>query len=229
MAKVVFSAVVGDARNAVGGVVFTKSRAGAVVRRKVSPVQPRSDDQNEVRASFTTFSKIWATTLTDLQRAGWISLADANPTTDVFGNSIILTGLQMYQSLNRALSTLGVARIDNAPVNLSAGFPGALTITAVHDPGGSLTLLPSIFNAGTDGWVAFGAAAVNQGRKFIGTRLRVLDSDTAVLAAPIDLYAEYTAKFGALRAGQRVSLGLMYVNKTTGAQGTRATSSIIVA
>ena len=61
MAKILFSAVVGDARKKIGGVVFTKGSTGAVVRRKVSPTQPRTQDQRNVRASFSSLSKNWAT------------------------------------------------------------------------------------------------------------------------------------------------------------------------
>jgi len=69
MAKIQFSAVVGDARGKVGGNVFTKGRSGAVLRTKVSPVQPRSSFQRAVRSGFTAESKAWTGDLDDTQRA----------------------------------------------------------------------------------------------------------------------------------------------------------------
>lgn len=132
MAKIVFSAVVGDARKKAGGVVFTKGRTGAVVRRKVSPIQPRSQAQRNVRSSFTAFSKRFGSqNLTDADRAGWISLAVANPRKDVFGQTKVLTGLQMYQSCNRNLNSLGITTPeDHPPAALLAGSPGALTLVS---------------------------------------------------------------------------------------------------
>lgn len=128
MGKIIFSAVVGDARKKVGGVVFTKGHAGAVVRRKVSPTQPRSSAQRNVRASFTDFSKLWGT-LSDDQRAGWIALAALYPRKDVFGQSHTLTGLQLFQSCNRNLVSIGVSSpITDPPASLKAPYPGAITV-----------------------------------------------------------------------------------------------------
>ena len=129
MAKILFSAVVGDARKKIGGVVFTKSRFGAIVRRKVSPVQPRTNFQRSVRANFTATSKAWSGSLNDTQRQGWINLAAANPVKDRFGNSQVLTGLQMFERVNRNLHTSGFPPLTDAPLSLSVTDLGGLTIT----------------------------------------------------------------------------------------------------
>jgi hypothetical protein len=131
LAKIVFSAVVGDARKKAGGVVFSKVRTGAIVRRKVSPVQPRSQYQRTVRSLFTSLSKYWGASLSDTQRSGWNALAAANPRKDVFGQTKTLTGLQLFQSCNRNLNSLGITTVlEDPPAALSAGSPGTLTLVS---------------------------------------------------------------------------------------------------
>jgi len=146
MAKIQFSAVVGDARKKAGGVVFTKGRTGAVVRRKVSPTQPRSQAQRNVRSQFTAFSKMWGT-LSDAQRAAWTALAATATRKDVFGNVKVLTGLQLFQSCNRNLDSIGATEISDAPASLSAGAPGTLTLTCTHS--GTATITGVVYGAGT--------------------------------------------------------------------------------
>lgn len=226
-AKIVFSAVVGDARNKVGGVVFTKSRAGAIVRRKVSPVQPRTPSQSTVRASFTGFSKVWSGTLTAAERAAWIALSKSQPTKDVFGASIILTGLQLFQKLSRSLATIGVAFVATPPVTLTAEQSGLATIVANH-VGPVLTILPSIFNTAASDWVIRAAPPVSPGKTFIGSRQVVVKFNSTVLAAAQSFATEYIAKFGALQAGQQIFASITYVNNVTGAQGRPAESSTVV-
>jgi len=51
VAKIQFGNIVADARNSVGGVVYSRNTWGAYIRQKVSPVQPRTPRQNEMRAN----------------------------------------------------------------------------------------------------------------------------------------------------------------------------------
>ena len=202
--------------------------AGAVVRRKVSPTQPRSSSQNSVRSNFAYLSKRWANDLTAADRAGWIALAVANPRTDVFGNTIVLTGLQLYQACNRALASIGQAYIDAPPATLSAETPGALTVVA-DTAGPTLTVEPATFNTAADGWVILAGPQQNPGRKFIGSALRQVKNGVTVLAAAQTFLTEYVAKFGSLIAARAIPVGMVYINKTTGALGIATTTIEVVA
>lgn len=230
MALVQFSAVVNDARNKTGGNVFSKVRFGSIVRKKVSPTQPRTPDQTSVRALFTTLTKRWGSTLTAAERAGWISLASAFPRKNVFGNNIILTGLQMYIALNRNLQTIGVAIIDSAPPSLSVGSPGTISLANAAGPPTTFTV-----DAGTEPGagevpVIFAARPLSPGRQFVGSDFRLILGTTAAGAAgPWDIKAAYTAKFGAQPVGVNLSVKVLYINSTTGAASGAATAQIILA
>lgn len=230
MANIQFSALVNDVRNKQGGTVFSKVRYGAINRRKVSPVQPRTSFQTQVRSLFTLLSKRWATTLTATQRAGWISLAASNPRSNVFGNSIILTGLQMYQSLNRNLQTIGVTIIDDAPATLSVGAPGTITLANAAGPPVTFTADGGTEPASGEVPVIFAARPLNPGRQFVGSLYRLIDaSQTAAASGPWDMIDTYTSKFGDQPAGVNLSVGVLYINNTTGAASLRATAQIVLA
>jgi hypothetical protein len=128
MAKILLGAAIGDARGSVGAHTFTKGRNGAVLRQKVSPVQPRSSSVLTIRSQFSALSKYWANQLLDDQRAGWNALAAITSYTNVFGNTYHPTGLQLFQSCNRNLDVIGEAHIDDAPDNLDV--TGLLTVSA---------------------------------------------------------------------------------------------------
>lgn len=230
MANIQFSALVNDARNKQGGTVFTKTRFGAMNRRKVSPIQPRTPDQTQVRALFTLLSKRWGSTLTSVQRAGWIALAQSHPRTNIFGNTIILTGLQLYQSLNRNLQSIGVAIIDAPPASLSVGSPGTITLANAVGPPTTLTVDAGTEPAVGEVPVVVAARALSPGRQFVGGLYRLILTTTAAgTAGPWDIKSAYTAKFGSQPIGVNVSVGVFYINNTTGAASQRATAQIILA
>jgi len=227
MAKVAFSALVNDLRNKVGGNVFTKVRSGAMVRIKVSPTQPRTSAQTAVRANFTALSKGWDT-ISQSQRNGWIALAASLPKKDVFGNTFYLTGLQMFQALNRNLQEIGVAVIDDAPASVSVGAPGALTLVATA---GTPTLTVDAATEPATGEVPiiYATKPLNAGRKFVGKNRQILDAAiAAATAGPWDIESLYAAKYGTLVAGQNINIGVKYVNNTTGAGSGISVAQIFV-
>jgi hypothetical protein len=217
MAKVAFSALVADLRNKVGGNVFTKVRSGPMVRIKVSPTQPRTAAQTAVRSNFTSLSKQWDT-ITQAQRNGWIALASGLPQKDVFGNTYYLTGLQLFQQLNRNLQTIGVAVISDAPASVSVGAPGAVTVVSAAGPPITLTVNTANAPAAGEVPVIFGIKPLNAGRIFTGQAFTILDAtQAAATAGPYDEAATYAAKYGALTSGQNVNLAVRFINNTTGA------------
>jgi hypothetical protein len=226
MALIQFSAVVGDARKKVGGVVFTKARSGATVRRKTSPIQPRTQAQTGVRANFTANSKDWSTTLTAAERAGWNALAARITVKNRFGAAVHLSGFQFYQRISRNLSTIGLAPITDAPANLPSTSPGTVTVAAVSaahtlavtetdDPGA--TFVP----------VIFATAPTSPGVTNIGKKYRYIFQAAAGTAGPYAAGADYVAKFGDWAVGQQIAIALVYIDNATGAAGTKVTATCV--
>lgn len=220
MAKVIGTSVVGDARNKIGANVHTKTKFGAMVRRKVSPTQPRSTAQMNVRASFTGLSKGWSA-ITDAVRAAWIALANSTPVKDVFGASQHLTGHQFYVRVGRALQTIGLAQLAAAPSNQNVNYAGAITV--VHD-GPPVTDIQLTWAdpgsvGGSESCVIFATAPLSPGVAAGGARFRFLQYSAVGLVGPYFLYADYVSKFGQPPAGKKIFFRAFLVRSTNGAQG----------
>lgn len=229
MAKVVYGPIVSDARNKIGGSVFTKVRAGSMVRRKVSPVQPRTSSQMNVRAGFTSLSKLWSDATMDANRAAWITLAQANPTKDVFGATVTLTGHQLFVKLNRNLQALGSPTILLiAPANLSCPYPGQLTLAHDGPPVTSLTVDQSVDPTGAEGFIISATPGIGAGRTSAGARFRQISADAGPSAGPKNILAPYTAKFGTPITGSRIFFREKYVKLATGAASLPSEDSIVI-
>ena len=229
MAKVQYSVAVGDMRNKAGGAVFTKTRFGSMIRRKVSPTQPRSGSQMNVRAGFTALSKLWSGASMATYRAAWIALAEGYPIKDVFGNSQKLTGHQMFVRLNRALQTAGVATLLIPPATLSALYPGALTLAKTGGPPiTALTVQPATYATATEATVIFATGGISPGRANAGARYRMVKMVSGVIAAPIDIFAQYVTKFGTPIIGRQIFIRVLYVTLATGAQSLGSEAAITI-
>ena len=228
MAKVMFSAAVGDLRNKVGGAVFTKTRFGSMVRRKVSPTQPRSSSQMNVRANFTSLSKLWSHSTMDSYRDAWITLADSYPIKDVFGQSQRLTGHQMFVRLNRALATITVNPILVPPTSLSVPYPGVLTLAHDGPPVTSLTVNVGTWPTAAERAVVYATAGISAGRASAGARFRYMTFFESVNAPPFDFITAYINKFGLPIVGRQIFVRVVFTNMTTGAQSLPGEASITI-
>ncbi len=130
--------ILADLRGSIAGNTWSRNRFGAYVRSKVSPVNPNSTRQNQVRTRFSNISTRWSDTLTSAQRTGWKNYADGTPLTDQFGNPKILTGNQMYVRTNTVALNSGVAAFDTAPF-----IPGQAAQIPVNNVNGNSNLTDS--------------------------------------------------------------------------------------
>jgi hypothetical protein len=230
MALITFGPIVSDARKKIGGVVFSKSRTGAYVRKKVSPIQPRTTSQRAVRANFTANSKGWSGTLDNPERQSFSALAASLTKKDRLGQSFTLTGAQLYQSTSRNLHTIGLPPLLTAPENQAVSDLGGILLVEVPSEtsplsGLGITVQPVNAPATDEYLVITGAAPTPPGRAFVGKgKYRVLmtgepSSGSPAWADAVDVTAAYEAKFGTLKAGQVIHLQVNNINSVNGAQG----------
>lgn len=228
MAKLKFGAIVNDARGSIDGIVYSKNQYGAYARVKVSPVQPRTSTQIATRAIFAEMSTAYSNTLTDAQRSAWKLFATNNPTVDVFGNSKTLSALAMYQSVNSVLKHAGVARIDDPPANMDVTALLTATVAstvALQDVAITFTATPL---GATHRLYVYATSPLPGGVSFIENRLKLLSSSAAAAASPVNMGADYVARFGALIAGQRIGILVATVNTDNGAVSVGVQSIITV-
>ena len=191
MAKVLNPFMAGDARGSVGSFCASRNRSGAVLRQKVSPVQPRTHLQQKQRYSLQYVNQQFQS-LEAAQIQAWNDFATANPRPDVFGSSIARTGLNWFVALNTRLFYTGTALITVPPATANPDYdpvldaiidvsPADLVLTFDADPTTAQTI-----------WVQ---SAINQplSRNFLSksTRQTVIatssDTGQVVIAAAATL------------------------------------------
>ena len=227
MALVQYGPIVSDARKKIGGIVATKGHAGNFMRKKVSPIQPRTQSQRNVRADFTANSKAWAA-LSQTNIAGWNALAKATPKKDRFGNTVTLTGLQLYQSLSRNLSTVGEAPSATPPATLYASTPGNLTVVSTSGGSPALTVTPTNYPTASESAAIFASPQLSPGKTFIGKNYKlVLVVPYNVSPTAYAIETAYVALYGALISGKKIAVLVKNINTTSGAAGQPSAGSAI--
>lgn len=224
-----------DGRGKIGGTVYSKSRAGATARNKVTPINRRSSAQTQARATFGSFSQLWRT-LTTGQRNGWNALGSSGLAfTNIFGDIVRRTGSNLYVGCNFNLTSIGESAISNAPsiTDTAAGLLGVEPESDVSDT--ELFAKTSFVAGGTtvpadNSLIVFASPKLSPGVSFVKSQLRFL----AVIAAASDtattnLWATYTAKYGAPAVGDNIVLRVVACNTVSGFTSPSAQNSVVIA
>jgi len=218
MAKVKYGAMVTDARGSIDGVVYSRSQYGAYVRVKVSPSQPQTPYQLNVRQTLASLAQAWGSVLTPEQRADWNVFSAAHPITDVFGNSQILSGIACYCRVNAVIIAAGGARIDDAPPTFAVDPLTTLTITmSAAAQSVSMAFGATPLAAGTKLYI-WATPKLLPGRDFYKPLLRFIGCSAAAQATPFVATTLWTTRFpAAFILGDRVAFIVAVVDPATGA------------
>lgn len=208
MAKIKFGMMMTDARGKLGGQVFSKNKAGAYVRTKVTPTNPQTAAQSVARAIFAAISAGWSA-LTASARAAWNEAVTEWATTDIFGDLKNPTGKELYQRLNNQAQSAGLPAVTSVPAKLE--LPSDIVTAAVIDLSSVDITLTGVNADASTQVVLFATGQLTQGTKFVKNKLRQIYSAPGNIFSVTDAYTAYVAKYGAPLAGANVSLGIKYV------------------
>lgn len=219
MAKLRLGPVASDIRNSIGGTTFSRNGGGAYARARVTPLNPRSTRQSIVRAAFGANAKNWGGQLTADQRQAWTFFAQSNPSVDVFGAAIILSGIAMFQRLNQVLANIGETLITDAPADLSVPAIAAALSLAVDASAPSITVTTDTQAVVTGAaYYVFATRPLPPGRIPQKSDYRYIATIPPVAAATdFDIATAYAAIFGPWIAGAVVGVLTATVNEQTGA------------
>ncbi len=194
----------------IAGTTASHNRAGQYLRSRRTPVNPvGTGRRGAIRTAFGAAARGYAG-LTGPQQAAWTSYAASYPITDSLGQSITLTGQQMYVSINTQLLNCGQAQSSVPPVSNVVASAGVPTLTAVH--AGAITLTPTGLGAAGDFQLYAFSAPQSSGTSSMRTFWQaghVSGSSTTAIVAT----TAYTAQFGAVVAGQRIFFKVTPVNQ----------------
>jgi len=227
MAKLLFTAFLADARGKLNGSVFSKNRGGAYVRTKVTPTNPNTSFQSQVRARLASFSSAWRG-LSATVRDQWNSAVATFARTNVFGAQKLLSGHQLYVGLNSSIAAAGGSAITSPPLPLGATAITSLSLTAAV----GTTVMEATFAPTVPAGFAMVVEAtepMSPGISNYSNKFRQIAVTAAAATSPQDYWAGYVAKFGAPVAGQKVALRLRNVRLATGETSQPVIAEAIVA
>ena len=121
-------------RKKLGNSVFTANRFGAVVRKRVKGVNPKSTNQNLVRGDFSISTKAYSG-LTTTQQSAWDSAAALIPKTDIFGKVYTNTGAQFQTQVNTVRQIAGLSLATTPPATGGLAPAVATAVSAVGSTG----------------------------------------------------------------------------------------------
>ena len=229
MAKVLFGNGVAEIRGSQAGTTYSRNRGGAYTRNRVTPLNPQSSSQQLVRSSMSILTTAWGIDLTQAQRDAWTAFGLAWPTTDVFGASITLTGLQMYVRQNTTLLFAELPSIANAPINLDVEALLSLSaVVDVSDASMDLTFTPDPLGA-TSFLQIYATPALSPGISYVKNKLRLITTQAAEEVSPVDAAAPWSDVFGSFPvAGQKIVFQARVLNGANGTFSTALQSDTIV-
>jgi len=203
--KAKFGAIIVDGSGKIGGHVVSKNRGGAYIRTKVTPTNPNTVAQQNVRAMLSGLSTAWAG-LTEAQRSSWNGAVADYASTNVFGDLKNPSGFNLFVKLNTNLQNGGFSAVDTVPAKETV--PYSEIATAIYDIS-SAEFNVTFPDSNYDGVVLYVQAtpAVSAGKTNVNSLFRTIGVFTGV-AGSIDVYGQYVAKFGALAVGANASLRL---------------------
>jgi hypothetical protein len=192
------------------GTTASHNRAGQYYRSRRTPVNPPGTGRRaSIRSWFGAASSAWAS-LTFSQQAAWTAYGSAHPVTDALGQSIKLTGQQVFVSINTQLQNVGVAISSVPPISSSTTAPVASVTTFTHL--GVMTITLSGTGAATDFILLAFSKPLSGGVSFNDTFWQQLHVPASSVGAAT-YGAAYVAQFGLPSAGSRVFYKFTPVNQ----------------
>lgn len=226
MAKILFTAIVADMRNKINGTVFSKNRGGAYARTKVTPVNPQTTFQNQVRGFLTSASQSWRT-LTAAQRLSWNSVVSQFGKNDIFGNIRIPSGINLYNTFYINANTIGGTPLTTPPVvTITPTNPDVALVTDSAPQTFDITSGLATVPAGED-WVIRATSNQSAGKQFVKNQYRIIAVLAGGTTLPYAGIADYTAKFGPVIGGQKIGLEVFAIDNTNFVKGPSSTDLVI--
>ena len=215
MALVKFGMLIAEARGKLNGGVFSRGGGGNIIRTKVTPINPTTNAQQVVRGQFSSIAQGWRS-LTDAQRAGWKSLSSNVTRSNIFGDNVVLSGIALYERVNRTRQSIAQAILTDAPALPTLNQLTALSMTmTAGTPAASVVFAPTPVPTGHT--LVIGATPqMSPGRSFSKGRFVQIQTAAAASASPANILAAYTARFGTLVAGNKVTVKVHLVHIASG-------------
>lgn len=142
MAKIQYSAIIGDVRGKLSGSQFSKNRVGSFLGNKPNRKSTATAKQSAYRANYAYLAKYWNGISVADKEANQAAAANY-PYVDKFGNTRYFSGYQLLlrSNINRLMSGLGpISVVQNMPPEAPDFTVNSISISVVSGVS-SLTLI----------------------------------------------------------------------------------------
>lgn len=201
MAKILLGGMLADARGKMGGLVFSRNKAGLYIRRKVKGTNPNTSAQQNVRMNLAEISRAYGL-LDEAQKLAWKAWAVAHPVKNKLGASVERSGEQWFVSMNRNANTAGLAAIDTPPQVDPTFVDGPIfSEVLMHGtPTAKLSLKVAQNIADTDVVQVYASAPLSPGvtSSFKYKQIATLTGTAYAAGAYVDIQAAYVAVYGTI-------------------------------
>jgi len=209
-----------------GGHVFSGGPSGASVHTLAKARNPQTKYQMEIRSRFTQLTQGWRN-LTESQRETWYDAESSFSRVNRFGDVIILSGKNLYESLNNQRLIRGFSVLDVAP--MPTELSKNQTLEATFSISGETLDITGAYTQGNR-YQVIGTPGVSQGVRSADNRIRIFADNNAVGSGTIIFgnnthYSGYVNKFGVPKLGEKIFIGTYAIN----ASGQKTTNSIVQA
>lgn len=204
-----------------GGLTASHNRGGQYLRRRAVPTNPNSEGQASARASFGMAASRWTEVLTEGQRSDWNNYASAIPWVDKLGQTITLSGQQMYiraistpiYAQSYGYTTIPLSTIDNAPTDPTLGPMVTISNITIEVIDGTPDTWPlTLASLGSvdddDAYYLYLSGPVSAGTNFckgpyLLTNAFLWDSHTATADLAADSGSPWNSRYAPPTVGQR--------------------------
>ena len=211
----------------IAGHVVAKGKGAIYIRTKTKPHNPSSTAQNAKRAALRSFSQGWRS-LTAPQIAAWNAAAINFPRKNKQGTTILLSGADLYISLNLNLFNIGATAITTPPLPTAVLTPLGVAVTCA---GGVLTMTwTSGAVPAATAWEIWATPSLSAGKSFVKSQFRLITTFPAATAsgAGVAIFTTpYTTKFGVPVVGAKLFFYAVAVGTLTGLKSKSNTASVI--
>lgn len=216
-----------------GGSIFSHNQGGKYVKNFAVPSNPQSSAQMKQRSNFGSFASAWKT-LTQAQREAWKAASASFPYLDAFGDTIHLSGIALFISLNRNLGLISEPEILDPPVPKGVDSITDFTATAEIDTTTSTSTLSiqGTVNTNADAeteYIIYATPPLSPGVSSASNRMRVIVTRSESLFTSVgNIFDQYSEVFGPLVDGSKIIMRAVPINQETGERGAQFVAEAIV-
>ncbi len=215
MAKFIPGAAVSEIRGKLGGIVFTRTRYGAIARQFVKPVVSTTEYATNAKARLGAATQAWQG-LTGAQKLAWTEFAAGRPVIGALGEQQILTGHVAYVGIRTRMALAGVALLTDPPVGTPPLPLTSLTLTADIGAGDVEVAFTATPTGATEQLWIWACAVSSSGINYITNLLRYITTSPGATASPYVFQAPLEARIGALQVGMTMHVLVSVFDNATG-------------